>query len=434
MDRRGFLVRTGLVLGLGGGAIAGGALAADRLSRDGSSGAAPAEPPPQPALDDWQAVRDQFSLTRDYLHFGGLYIASHPRPVAEAIERHRLAMDENPVHYLQDNGSRLEADVLRAAAGYLGAGPADIALTDSTTMGLGLLYNGLELAAGQEALTTRHDFFATHESLRLKAERSGATVRTVPLYQEISRVSEDEIVTSLLREVTPRTRVVAITWVHSSTGLRLPVHRIADELARINAGREEKDRTLLCVDGVHGLGVEDVTVDGLGCDFFVAGCHKWLFGPRGTGLVWGAPRAWERMMPTIPSFSGDGTPGAMATPGGFHSFEHRWALAEAVRLHLNIGKARVAERVHALNRQLKEGMAAMPHVTLYTPMADSLSAGLVCFDVQGMSPRTVVQRLRDQRIIATTTPYSPSYARLAAGLLNSPAEVDQVLREVRALT
>ncbi|MGD9893332.1 MAG: aminotransferase class V-fold PLP-dependent enzyme [Dehalococcoidia bacterium] len=431
LDRRQLLVRTGIALGLGAGVVGGGVMARERRSGSDEPANAPVES--GPAVDDWQAVRDQFALSRDFLHFGGLYIASHPAPVQQAIEAHRRGMDENPVFYLQDNGGRLEANVLRAAAAYLNAGATDIALTDSTTMGLGLLYNGLDLDDGDEALTTHHDFFATHEALRLKASRSGAVVRTVPLYQDIAQVTEDEIVTSLIRSVTPRTRVVAVTYVHSSTGLKLPIRRIADEMARLNADREEPDRALLCVDGVHGLGVEDFTMASLGCDFFVAGCHKWLFGPRGTGLVWGKPSAWERMSPTIPSFSGGDAPGAVATPGGFHSFEHRWALAEAFHFHQQVGRPRITQRIHALNRQLKEELATMPHVSLYTPLDENLSAGLVCFDVDDLSPRAVVQRLRDQQIVATTTPYTPAYARLAAGLLNSREEVDQVLREVRAL-
>ena len=76
----------------------------------------------------------------------------------------------------------------------------------------------------------------------------------------------------------------------------------------------------------------------------------------------------------------------------------------------------------------------MPGVTLYTPRDEALSAGLVCFDVAGLRPETVVARLRERRIIATTTPYSPSYARLAAGLLTTPEEVETVVREVRALS
>ena len=107
-DRRGFLVRTGLTMAAG--ALAG-PPAADAL--------AGARPPARPVvrLDSWDAVRDQFRLTRDYIHLGGLYLASHPAPVQEAIEAHRRGLDENPVHYLQDQGPGHEAAVLRAAAG-----------------------------------------------------------------------------------------------------------------------------------------------------------------------------------------------------------------------------------------------------------------------------------------------------------------------------
>ncbi len=428
MDRRDFLVRTGLM-------FAAAALAQGAASHAADArGAGALRSNPAAALQNWDAVRDLFPLTREYLHFGGLFLASHPTPVREAIEAHRAGLDENPVHYYQQQGPAAEAVVLRAAGDYLGASPTDIALTDSTTMGLGLLYHGLAVRADQDILTTTHDFYATHEALRTSAARTGAAVRRVPLYRDLAAVSTEEIVESIVGALRPNTRVVAVTWVHSSTGLKLPIRAIADALSIANRDRAEADRALLCVDGVHGLGVEDETVATLGCDFLVAGCHKWLFGPRGTGLVWGDPRSWPAASPTIPSFTASGTPGGAMTPGGFHSFEHRWALDRAFALHGEIGKSRVAARVHALNAQLKDGLAAMPHVTLYTPRDEALSAGLVCFDVAGLRPDAVVARLRERGIIATTTPYSPSYARLAAGLLNTPEEIEAVLREIRALS
>lgn len=416
LDRRQFLVRTGLALAAGG-------LTDDLLRREPAAAAAP---------PSWDALRAEFALDRSLLHFGGLYLASHPAPVRRAIETHRRGLDRNPVHYLQERGPRLEAAVLRAAAAYLGTDPRDIALTDSTTMGLALLYNGLELRAGDEVLTTSHDFYATHEALRLKALRTGAGVRRVSLYSPPGAATEDSIVATLIAAVRPQTRAVAVTWVHSSTGVKLPLARIARALADVNAGRPAAERALLCVDGVHGLGVENMTLPALGCDFFVAGCHKWLFGPRGTGLVWGKPAAWERLTPTIPSFAG-GSQAAAVTPGGFHSFEHRWALGAAFDLHRRIGKSRAAARIHALNRRLKAGLAGMAHVTLHTPRSDGLSAGLVCFEVRGLAPLEVVARLRARKIVATVTPYSPSYARLAPGLLNTPGQVDSVLRAMRAL-
>lgn len=423
LDRRSFLLRSGA-----GVAAALGAGSAWK-STEGSAHANPSHA----AGDDWGAVRDQFNLTREYIHLAGLLLASHPTPVREAIERHRRGLDENPVDYLHFNERKLEAAVRRTAAAYMGGQPEEIALTDSTTMGLGTLYNGLILRPGQEIVTSTHDHYATHESLALKSQKSGASVRKVPLYQRPATASQEEIVRNLTRAVTPRTRIVAVTWVHSSTGVKLPIRAMANALAEINSGRAEADRVLLCVDGVHGFGVENASVPELGCDFFVAGTHKWIFGPRGTGVIWGRQSAWGAVSPTIPSFSRGVGWGGTLSPGGFHSFEHRWALGEAFQFHLHTGKARIAERIHALNRQCKEGLAAMPHVTLYTPMSESLSAGLVCFDVRGRRPREVVEALRQRRIIASTTPYATSYARFTPGLLNSPEEIETALGAVRAL-
>jgi selenocysteine lyase/cysteine desulfurase len=121
------------------------------------------------------------------------------------------------------------------------------------------------------------------------------------------------------------------------------------------------------------------------------------------------------------------------TPGGFHSFEHRWALAEAFRFHQRIGKARIAARTHALNSRFKAGLARIRGVTLHTPRSPSLSAGLVCFEVRGLAPQEVVDRLLLRGIIATVSPYSPPLARVAPSVLNTPAEVDRTLRALHAL-
>ncbi len=211
MERRDFLVRTGLAVG------------ATALARAAEAARASV----RASLDGWPAVRALFELDPKLIHMTGFFLASHPRPVREAIERHRRALDLEPVGYFFDNEERLEAAVLAAAADYIGGQPTDIALTDSTTMGLGLLYGGLQLRPGQEILTTTHDHYSTETSLRLRAERTGATVRQVPLYDRPASASEDEIVGRLVRAVRPETRVVALTWVHSVSGVKLPIRAIA---------------------------------------------------------------------------------------------------------------------------------------------------------------------------------------------------------------
>ena len=432
MDRRRFLVRTGLLLGA--------SAFAPRVSP------LSAQATHTPSFERWETVRAQFPLTPDRIHMAGFLLASHPTLVREAIATHRRKLDENPAEYLHDHGERLEGAVLQAAAEYLGGHPTEIALTDSTTMGLGLLYGGIALRAGQEVLTTTHDHYSTAVSLQLRAARTGATLRQISLYQQPATASAAEIVDTLVKAVQPQTRLVAVTWVHSSTGVKLPIRGMAEALARVNARRDEADRVLLCVDGVHGLGVESVSMAELGCDFFIAGCHKWVFGPRGTGLVWGKPEAWPLATAIIPSFAAEayqawlqGLPpsavsmSTLLTPGGFHSFEHRWALGAAFQFHQAIGKARIADRIHALNRHAKEGLAEMRQVTLHTPRSHELSAGLVCFTVAGRSPAQVVAHLLKRGIIASVTPYATSYARLAPSLLTSPEEVDKTLRAIGEL-
>jgi isopenicillin-N epimerase len=127
------------------------------------------------------------------------------------------------------------------------------------------------------------------------------------------------------------------------------------------------------------------------------------------------------------------TRASWVSPGGYHAFEHQWAMAEAFQFHQRIGRRRIAERIHTLNDQCKEGLAEMRHVKLYTPRGSTLSAGLICFDVKGMQPKTVKKRLIERKIIASTTPYGVSYARLAPSLVNTPREIDATLRVIRAL-
>ncbi|GGL40789.1 aminotransferase class V-fold PLP-dependent enzyme [Planomonospora parontospora] len=436
------------------GLLLGGALAGAGLLSAGCSSATADTPTREaraqtPRLNprSWESVRAQFPLTRRYAHFSAFMLASHPAPVTAAIKHFRDGLDTHPQQYGLGMADFQYSDAVRKAlAGYIGAKPEEIALTDSTTMGIGLVYRGLRLRAGDEVVTTEHEFYSTHESLRLRAQADGVVVRTIKLYDAPAAVSADELVSRIRAAITSRTRAVAVSWVYSSTGVKLPVKQVAAAIAEINARRDEADRVLLCVDGVHGFAAENATMQDLGCDFFMTGTHKWLFGPRGTGFVWGRPEAWARFQPVVPSFSmpaftgwltdqpPKGAPGDLATPGGYHSFEHRWALAKAVEFHRSIGLDRIAARVRSQADQLKEGLAGLAHVRLVTPRSAELSAGIICCAVQGLEPEAVVQKLAaEHRISAAETPYRESFVRFGPSIVTSPQEVERAIRAMAAL-
>lgn len=404
------------------------------------------------AYADWASVRGQFNLTPEYLHLSQFFMVSHPRPVREAIDRLRHAIDANPFLTIEegafDPGDRnLAVRAQHAVADYIGGRPEEIALVDSTTQGLALIYHGLSLKPGDEILTTTHDHFVHHESIRLAAQKAGATWRRVPLYARADAVTADEVTASLRRAIAPRTRAVGLTWVHSGTGVKLPIRDLAAVISEANRKRAEKDRMLLVVDGVHGFGNQDESPVAMGCDFFAAGTHKWIFAPRGTGIVWARAENWARIRPTIPTLYGfaafeawmeNTEPGPtqadFVSPGGFKAFEYQWALPEAFAFHQTIGRKRVAERTSALSTQCKEGLARMSHVKLHTPRASEFSAGINCFEVAGMTSAMAVKKLLEKKLIASTSPYKVSYVRLAPSLVNDEREVDQALRMVHSLS
>jgi isopenicillin-N epimerase len=402
---------------------------------------------PASAAGKWAAFREEFTLAKDRIHLAGLLLASNPRVVRESIDRWQKLLDEDPVTLVEHDLQTREHTnaTLDAIAKYVGGAREEIALTDSTTSGISVVLGGLVVGHGDEIVVTKHDHFVTHETLRLLAERTGATVRTTTLYENSAEAKEGTMTKAIEASITPATRAVVITYVHSSTGVKTPVRAIADVVAKANVSRSGKDRILLIVDGVHGFGIESTNLSELGCDFFMAGTHKWMFGPRGTGIVWGKKDAWERVRPLACPFHfeyivarewGGPTPafnGNVLTPGGFRAFELRWALRDAFELHLGLGKKDVEARIHELASRTKAGLAALKHVTLHTPLDPKLSSGIVCFEVAGMKPDAVIHKLRESKIIGSTTPYRPSYARFTPGLTNTPEEIDRAVAAVAKL-
>jgi isopenicillin-N epimerase len=296
-----------------------------------------------------------------------------------------------------------------------------VALTDSTTLGAALVYGGLKLSYGDEIITTNQDYYITHESLRRAALRNGSVVRRIDLFDSIDTVSEAQMVSRLMAAITPRTRAFALTWVHSSTGLKLPLPAISAALAQVNATRQEPERIILAVDGVHGFGNQDATLASLGCDILMAGCHKWLFGPRGTGVIAANALGWSRLRPSVPSYVDsaawtawinnapllENTDGPLMSPGGFKAFEHLWSIPARDRI----------------SREDRQGPGGGPHRGTGQPAEGRARPGDAS-RAAGDAPRSppigrhrLVRRarpvdrrrggpLRQRRIIASAAPYA----------------------------
>src|SRR5207248_9518494 len=171
----------------------------------------------------------------------------------------------------------------------------------------------------------------------------------------------EQLVERLRGAIGARTCVVGLPWVHSGTGVKLPMRALTQAVAEANRNRGEHERVLVVLDAVHGFGNQDAPLAGLGVDFAAAGTHKWIFAPRGTGIIWAPEKNWALLRPTIPSFytseplaaCDDGHPphpptrAAWVPPRRPTAYEPQRAMAEAFALHRRIGRPRLAAGIAA---------------------------------------------------------------------------------------
>ena len=143
-----------------------------------------AQSPPSPAAPpDWNRLRGQWDLDWSEVDLSAMLFAANPKPVREAVARHRAALGRNPITYLEANNRRLQNAARVAAGTYFDVPVGQVGLCESTTAGIALVYAGLDLRYGQEVLTTVHDYYVTHEALRLAARRNGASIRKIALHE-----------------------------------------------------------------------------------------------------------------------------------------------------------------------------------------------------------------------------------------------------------
>jgi isopenicillin-N epimerase len=231
-----------------------------------------------------------------------------PEPVLAIQHELREHLEAEPVRFLTGElPARLDT-ARHAVARFLCADPDGLAFVANATTGINTVVQSLRFEPGDELLTDDHEYNATINALRAVAERDGARVVIARIPFPIER--PDQAVDAIMAAVTDRTRLAMLSHVTSSTALILPIAAIVAELDRRGVD------TL--VDGAHAPGMVPVDVDGLGAAYWTGNGHKWLCGPKGTGMVWVRADRRDRIHPLVVSH------GANADLEGRTRFRHEF--------------------------------------------------------------------------------------------------------------
>jgi selenocysteine lyase/cysteine desulfurase len=126
--------------------------------------------------------------------------------------------------------------------------------------------------------------------------------------------------------------------------------------------------------------------------------------------------------------------GERLSPGGFHCFEHRWAVTAAVEYFEQIGKDAVFARIRELSDSLKRGLKTIAGVRVITPQSCEFSAGLVCFEIAGHGSHVVCSELEKRRILCSPAPYKKSFCRFSPFIYNSMDDIFKAIEAVREVS
>lgn len=237
-----------------------------------------------------------------------------PKPILKLQSDLRQAMEAEPVQFLwRRYEERLEPS-RAVVAKFLGVRPRDMVFVANATSGVNAVVRSLRLKPGDELLTTNLDYNACHNVLAESARASRARLVTARVPFPVR--DEDEIVESIVRKVTRRTRLAMIDHITSNTALILPVERLIREL--------EARGVDTLVDGAHAPGMVPLNISRLAPAYYTGNLHKWVCAPKGAAFLWAREDHQRQLQPAVISH------GNNTVRPGYTAFQDRfdWAGTE----------------------------------------------------------------------------------------------------------
>jgi selenocysteine lyase/cysteine desulfurase len=368
---------------------------------------------------DWEALREEFPITRSWTFFNHAAVAPLTGRARQAVVAWAEDMTVNgDVH--EPLWLRRVEEVRRLAAQLLGADPQDVAFVKNTSEGIGIVAEGFPWQPGDNLVTAREEYPANLYPWMNLAHR-GVEVRLVA--SRDGRLWMDDLVAAL----DARTRLVSLSFVEFASGFR-------NDLDALGTLCRERGIYFL-VDAIQGLGVLPLDVRRTPIDFLAADGHKWLLGPEGAGILYvrrelvellhAVGVGWNSVVDSL-DFSRIEfrlKPHAGRWESGSLNVGGITGLGASLELLLQLGIPRVAERVLELTDYLCERARQAGLEVFSSRRADDRS-GIVSLIVPGVDPRSLVRRCRDEKIVISQR---AGRVRISPHCYNTRAELDRLL-------
>lgn len=371
-------------------------------------------------------LRDQLPVLRNVTYLNVAHQGVTAEPVAAwtlgaigHLEREGLAIDELAHGWLEQARVR--------TAGFLDGEPSEIAFTRNATEALNAVLNGLNLRG--DVLVSDQEHPALLYGLLARQRSRDVNLRTFEVGATAAETL-DHVAAALNRT----TRLVAFSHVSCLTGVRLPAREICALAARHGA--------LTLVDGAQAAGQFRISVRDLGCDFYAANAHKWLCGPKGTGMLYARRERITAVRPLYLTYGSvisvrDGEL-ELATTGARFEYGERGVahagIAPAIEWLEGLGWSNIESHMKALSAELKQRVMERRALKLHTPVPWDETSGIVTFSVGDMPATEARDRLRRQFNILVRRVLEYNALRVSTAYFNTIDDITRLMSALDVLT
>lgn len=376
------------------------------------------------ANGEWDKLAAAFPVDRSIANFNHAGVGTTPTPVAEAIAKRMWDGEKLAPGTIFSYTPDLDK-VRISLAQLAGCDGEEIAVVRNATEALDAVLLGFPLRAGDEVVTTSLDYWAMLDALEQRQQRDGAVIRKVDV-PTLPR-SMEELLAPIERAMTTRTKLVLVSHPINLNGQLFPIKAIS-EMAHARG-------TEVVVDAAQSFGLFPYNVKELGCDYLGTSLHKWLMGPKGTGLLYVKRDKIEKIWPLFAS-------GSTRPKSDIRKFElyGTWpetilALDAAIDFHKQLGPERKAARLRELTLRWTRAIEKSPKVEMHTNMELGMSWGIATVGIRGKSGADLRRWLYEEKKILTmdvsrrTKQFSG--VRISCGLANTEAEMDKLITALK---
>jgi selenocysteine lyase/cysteine desulfurase len=372
----------------------------------------------------WNLVKNNFVVADGLHYFNNGSLGTCPAFVVKATNQFRATLDGFPSKYMWGGWDDQKEEVRKKAAALFNVSPETIALIHNTTEGMNLVASSMDLKAGDEVLLSNHEHSSARIPWQYWQEEKGIKLTTVDI--PLVPKNKKEIVDQFAKAITKKTKVISIVHVTNTNGMILPVKEIS-ALAKSKGIK-------VAVDGAQSMGMFDIDLDDLGCDYYTSSAHKWLFAPKGIGIFYAREEAQAALRPLIVARGYQNR-----TIRRFENYNTRnlpelLGLGAALDYRELVGSDKIHARSYELKQYFRMKLADTERFQIKTPIPDDLSAAIQTVEVVGQKVGAVRRKLTDDYQIdcRPMSSHDLNGLRISLAIFITKADIDYLAEALEA--